>query len=451
MSLFREVQLKDKKFTMDNVKDISYYSVFNATQQYPYQYNTTQGNVNQIYKNYVDAETKRFMAKSGVDPYTFLKEAKLAQSIYEDQKDFLRSLESMDIEYKKAASQARSATKFLEDVKKDKNLNEQGLRDAFKSLENWQRATQKYLDIMAQVDDTYALGHEKDFEVSKDKSPSGSPVGSLRLDSKAFTSYEKARLVERELAQTLRALEGNVAKLPQTKLTTNKISGGDFVRTSKGNKRQETSDLSTSLNKMRGYISSIKGTVFELAVASALEKQVNEVYDAVAMLGNTKGVTVKGSNMQFKTAKTDVGVSVKGKDINLSLKNQKHSAPGRFGTKVLTSTTYKLIRLTAQSDIDALRMAGVFYTNPELRLKSKLNQFLAALVADFAISSGGSDRIDFLVYKDEIVPVATYYANLSDKIDLAIDKGDKSRIFEILRGSANISSLNEKAMVSVRG
>lgn len=450
MNLFSQVELKDSKFTMNNIKDISYYSVFNGKQNQPYSYNTTGDNVSRIYKNYVQAETSRFMAKTGKSPEQFLKEARLAQAIYEEQKDYLRDLEILDIQYKKTAGEARKAVNFIEETKRDTIRNQQALNDALASLERWQNTTQKYLDLMAEVDGTYALGHEKEFEVKGNKSPSGSPVGSLRLDSKAFTSYEKARLMERELAKALANLKGNVDKLPQTKLTTHQVSQGGFKKTSKGNKRQETIDLSTSISKMRGYISTIKGTIFEVAVASALEKQVSEIYDAVAMLGNTKGVKVIGSGQQFKTAKTDIGVKIKNKDINLSLKNQKHSDLGRFGTSALTSTTYKIIRITAQSDIDTLKMAGVFYTNPELRLNSKLNQFLAALVADFAISSGGSDRIDFMVYNDEIIPVGTYYANLSDRIHLAMGKDNKSRIFEILRGAADVSALNEKVQVSIR-
>lgn len=450
MSLFSQVELRDKKFTMNNIKDISYYSVFNGKQNQPYTFNSTGENVSRIYKNYVQAETSRFMAKTGKRPEQFLKEARLTQAIYEEQKDYLRDLETLDIKYKKTAGEARRAVNFLEDTKRDKVKNQQALKDALASLERWQKTTQKYLDLMAEVDDTYALGHEKEFEVKGGKSPSGQPVGSLRLDSKAFTSYEKARLMEQEIGRALADVKGNVDKLPQTKITTHQISQGGFKKTKKGNKRQETVDLSTSISKMRGYISAIKGTVFEIEVASALEKQVSEIYDAVAMLGNTKGVKVIGSGQQFKTAKTDVAVKINNQDINLSLKNQKHSAPGHFGTSALTSTTYKIIRITAQSDIDTLKMAGILYTNPELRINSKLNHFLAALVADFAISSGGSDRIDFMVYKDEIIPVGTYYANLSDRINLAIEKNDKSRIFEILRGTSDITSLNEKVQVSVR-
>lgn len=445
-SFFKFVKFDTKErrnISISTVRDLSYYSVFNATKQEAFSFGSTENNISRIYQNYAEKEISRFRGKFGTSPEEFLNKTQLAQTIYETQNDFLEQMESADISFKKVSKEARNATTVLKDIQENKANAEQSLQRSLKAVEAWQKTTQEYLDLMAKVDPAYAKNHQGDFEVTKAKTPSGNPIGSLRLDSKAFTSYESASLLLDELEKRISAVGTEVDKIKDLKLVTHKVSKGSFVKTPSGAKKQQTIDFKTAMTKMNGYIASIKGTIFELSVASALESTLNELFTEVKMMGNEKGVKVKESGINFQTSKTDVKAKIEGFEVNLSIKNQSHSKLGAFGTKAMVTTMYNMIRLTAQSDIEALQLASVFYTNPEMRkTTSKLNHFLAALVADMAIGSGGNDRIDFMVYNDQIVPMATFLADLDGKVKMTLGNPNNNDIWEVLRGVKSISGLN---------
>lgn len=443
----------NSKVSIETVQDLTYYSVFNGTKSNPFSFGDTGSNVKKIYQGYAEKETSRFLGKFGKTPEEFLKETKIAQLIYDGQRDFLESMEKADVEFKKATISTKPMSgKELKELIKNKESAEKELEKAFATLKKWEQATQKYLDVMSTVDATYAKGHRSGYEVKHSKSPSGQPIESLRLDSKAFTSYESARIMVSEMEKIMTQMGQNIHQIPDLKLVRYKVSKGEFAKTPKGNKMQETLKIEDLSRKMEGFINSIKGTIFEIAAASALEQAVGQIFSEIQMMGNEKGVSVKDSGVQFKTSKTDVkATTMSGLNVNLSMKNQAYREMGGRGTSAMASTLYNMIRITAQTDIETMQLASVFYTNPEMRkTNSSLNRFLAALVADMAVGSGSGDRIDFMVYKDTIVPMSTYLANLDKKISMTIGNNMKSGdIYDVIRGVKNISELNAPVYVQV--
>lgn len=193
---------------------------------------------------------------------------------------------------------------------------------------------------------------------------------------------------------------------------------------------------------MTGYISSAKGIAFEIAVANALYKATGDIVDGVEMLGSASGVTFKDSKGgkigNISTSKTDVAYKEKqGFMVNLSLKNQKKGSAKPIETKFLSSSLSRYLQLVTTNNVEAQLLVGGFATNREEfnNINSELNLFLAALVADMAIGSGGADKIDFIVFNNGIMGLGDYYREVSDSISLFTkNTTNKEEVIRILSG-----------------
>lgn len=450
-NLYELGYMSDSIITESEIAAQSYYSIYDAQQSSVFSFG---GDIHKrIMESYAERREKDFISKFGKTPQQYLEESMIQQDIFESQKDFLRDLENMDVKFKKVSGQAKRSLDDLKKIKADADANSAQLETIIKDIKNWEKTTQEYLDLMATVGDSFANTQQ-----IKTANISGQTPKGLAMSANALTSFEKASLLLEKTRENIEKIGTDVKKLKTAKLTTPVIRGGNIVKNKKTNRiRNDRKSLNSVIqNSMGGYISSIKGIIFEITVANALNDTANDLIEEVFMLGQADGITVKDSKgkqiTSMKTSKTDVAYKdKKGFQVNLSLKNQKHDSGEPVKTSFLSTSLLQYLRMVGTSEESQKLLIAGFNSNPNFNTKtSAINIFLASLVADMAIGSGGVDKIDFIVFNNGIMSLGDYYRNLTGKVSISVKIKNKDNINSILGANGSVSDVSGSLSVSVR-
>lgn len=450
-NLYELGYMSDSIITESEIAAQSYYSIYDAQQSSVFSFG---GDIHKrIMESYAERREKDFISKFGKTPQQYLEDSMIQQDIFESQKDFLRDLENMDVKFKKVSSQAKRSLDDLKKIKADADVNSAQLKTIINDIKNWEKATQEYLDLMATVGDTFA-----DTQRITTSNISGQTPKGLAMSGNALTSFEKASLLLEKTRENMEKIGADVKKLKRASLTTPVIRGGNTVKNKKTNRiRNDRKSLNSVIqNSMGGYISSVKGIIFEIAVANALNDTANDLIEEVFMLGQADGITVKDSQgkqiTSMKTSKTDVAYKdKKGFQVNLSLKNQKHDSGEPVKTSFLSTSLIQYLRMVGTSEESQKLLVAGFNSNSNFNAKtSAINIFLASLVADMAIGSGGVDKIDFIVFNNGIMSLGDYYRNLTGKVSISVKIKNKDNINSILGANGSVSDVSGSLSVSVR-
>lgn len=449
-NLYELGYMSDSIITESEIAAQSYYSIYDAQQSSIFSFG---GDIHKrIMESYAERREKDFISKFGKTPQQYLEDSMIQQDIFESQKDFLRDLENMDVKFKKVSSQAKRSLDDLKKIKADADVNSAQLETIINDIKNWEKTTQKYLDLMATVGDTFA-----DTQRITTSNISGQTPKGLAMSGSALTSFEKASLLLEKTRENMEKIGTDVKKLKRASLTTPVIRGGNTVKNKKTNRiRNDRESLNSVIqNSMGGYISSVKGIIFEIAVANALNDTANDLIEEVFMLGQADGISVKDSQgkqiTSMRTSKTDVAYKdKKGFQVNLSLKNQKHDSGEPVKTSFLSTSLIQYLRMVGTSEESQKLLIAGFNSNPNFNAKtSAINIFLASLVADMAIGSGGVDKIDFIVFNNGIMSLGDYYRNLTGKVSISVKIKNKDNINSILGANGSVSDVSGSLSVSV--
>lgn len=426
-----------KKITGEDIKNQSFFSVYDAQQSEKFSFGA--GQHLRIMASYATKRDNDFKNKFGMTQDEYAAKANFQQMIFEEEKDFLKEMSEANTKFRKKSGQMRKTLADLAELKNSADQNQATLNQITKNLDSWRQVTQEYLDVMANVGDVFA--DSKGWTTSN---ISGQTPKGYYTSPSALTSYEKASLLLDKMDERMKAIGGDVQKLKKMNLTTPVVRKGKIVKNKKTKRTlNDTKSLNQRIrNSMTGYISSAKGIAFEIAVANALYKATGDIVDGVEMLGSASGVTFKDSKGgkigNISTSKTDVAYKEKqGFMVNLSLKNQKKGSAKPIETKFLSSSLSRYLQLVTTNNVEAQLLVGGFATNREEfnNINSELNLFLAALVADMAIGSGGADKIDFIVFNNGIMGLGDYYREVSDSISLFTkNTTNKEEVIRILSG-----------------
>ena len=450
-NLYELGYMSDSIITESEIAAQSYYSIYDAQQSSVFSFG---GDIHKrIMESYAERREKDFISKFGKTPQQYLEDSMIQQDIFESQKDFLRDLENMDVKFKKVSSQAKRSLDDLKKIKADADANSAQLETIIKDIKNWEKTTQEYLDLMATVGDSFANTQQITTANISGQTPKG-----LAMSGNALTSFEKASLLLEKTRENIEKIGTDVKKLKRASLTTPVIRGGNTVKNKKTNRiRNDRKSLNSVIqNSMGGYISSVKGIIFEIAVANALNDTANDLVEEVLMLGQADGISVKDSQgkqiTSMKTSKTDVAYKdKKGFQVNLSLKNQKHDSGEPVKTSFLSTSFLQYLRMVGTSEESQKLLIAGFNSNPNFNAKtSAINIFLASLVADMAIGSGGVDKIDFIVFNNGIMSLGDYYRNLTGKVSISVKIKNKDNINSILGANGSVSDVSGSLSVSVR-
>lgn len=451
VNLYKLGYMSDNIITESEIAAQSYYSIYDAQQSSIFSFG---GDIHRrIMESYAERREKDFISKFGKTPQQYLEDSMIQQDIFESQKDFLRDLENMDVKFKKVSSQAKRSLDDLKKIKADADANSAQLETIIKDIKNWEKTTQEYLDLMATVGDSFANTQQITTANISGQTPKG-----LAMSGNALTSFEKASLLLEKTRENIEKIGADVKKLKRASLTTPVIRGGNIVKNKKTNRiRNDRKSLNSVIqNSMGGYISSVKGIIFEIAVANALNDTANDLVEEVLMLGQADGISVKDSQgkqiTSMKTSKTDVAYKdKKGFQVNLSLKNQKHDSGEPVKTSFLSTSLLQYLRMVGTSEESQKLLIAGFNSNPNFNAKtSAINIFLASLVADMAIGSGGVDKIDFIVFNNGIMSLGDYYRNLTGKVSISVKIKNKDNINSILGANGSVSDVSGSLSVSVR-
>lgn len=451
VNLYALGYMSDSIITESEIAAQSYYSIYDAQQSSVFSFG---GDIHKrIMESYAERREKDFISKFGKTPQQYLEESMIQQDIFESQKDFLRDLENMDVKFKKVSSQAKRSLDDLKKIKADADANSAQLETIIKDIKNWEKTTQEYLDLMATVGDSFANTQQ-----IKTANISGQTPKGLAMSGNALTSFEKASLLLEKTRENIEKIGTDVKKLKRASLTTPIIRGGNTVKNKKTNRiRNDRKSLNSVIqNSMGGYISSVKGIIFEITVANALNDTANDLVKEVLMLGQADGISVKDSQgkqiTSMRTSKTDVAYKdKKGFQVNLSLKNQKHDSGEPVKTSFLSTSLLQYLRMVGTSEESQKLLIAGFNSNSNFNTKtSAINIFLATLVADMAIGSGGVDKIDFIVFNNGIMSLGDYYRNLTGKVSISVKIKNKDNINSILGANGSVSDVSGSLSVSVR-
>lgn len=451
VNLYELGYMADSTITESEIAAQSYYSIYDAQHSSVFSFG---GDIHKrIMESYANRREKDFISRFGKTPQQYLEDSMIQQDIFESQKDFLRDLENMDVQFKKVSGQAKRSLDDLKKIKADADANSAQLKTIINDIKNWEKTTQNYLNLMATVGDTFANTQQITTSNISGQTPKG-----LAMSTNALTSFEKASLLLEKTRENIEKIGMDVKKLKKSKLTTPVIRGGSMVKNKKTNRIVNDSKSLNSViqNSMGGYISSIKGIIFEITVANALNDTANDLVKEVFMLGQADGITIKDNRgkqvTSMRTSKTDVAYKDnQGFQVNLSLKNQKHDSGKPIQTSFLSTSLIQYLHMVGTSEESQKLLIAGFNNNSNFNAKtSGINIFLASLVADMAIGSGGVDKIDFIVFNNGIMSLGDYYRNLTGKVSIHAKIKNKNSINSILGASGSVADISGSLEVTVR-
>lgn len=377
-----------------------------------------------ILEKYAKAQEESTRARFGVSSQELIDNYGIAQKLFEEEDNLINELNKLRDEITQHTNSQNIGTASAVQAYKTALQQE---KDGVKELQVLQQEFQKFSKLLQKVQDYGAkmdatageaalknleMGREEFVEATA-KQANFDVARSLKIDKTGYTSAVNLIKIGQQLEKDTAAIDASTGKFPKKFTRLKKIqakntkAGGYVERT-----RQRSWDSVTNytVNMITNYF----GSAFEVASAITLQQAFEEIFSGVKLLGAEKGVTVKtpnGVNLSESTSKTDVKAILKnGIELNFSNKHQSHSAPGP--TKVQDGNLFNLLSTVldapeARETLYAGMMNDRFWS-----ATSSMNQFVTSLIIDRAVGGIMGNRIDFMLYKDAIIPLETYIRNI---------------------------------------
>lgn len=382
-----------------------------------------------IFKRYADEQEKTIVAKFGKTGSQIIEDYGIAQGLFKDQDNLIHELNELRNNISAHTNKEKMGTAKAFDVfKKAQEQESKGVAE-LKVLQNefqkFSKLLQKVQDFGAKMDATAgdstlttlekggeefieATARQADFDVSR----------SLKIDKTGYTSAVNLIKIAKQLEEQTAKIDASTGELPKL-FSDTEVKLQKVVAMKKKNSGYRQTTRKMNWDKVTGYtvnmITNYFGSAFEVASAVVLKEAMGELLEGVELLGAAKGVTVKAPNgFSFKetTSKTDVRAVLKdGLELNFSNKHQSHSAPGP--TKVQDGNLFSLLGAVldapeARETLYAGMMNDRFWSS-----NSSMNQFITALIIDRAVGGVVGNRIDFMLYKDAVIPLSEYLRDLN--------------------------------------
>lgn len=389
---------------------------------------TSFSETSKFLNEHAQAEKSRFIGKFGMDAEQLMELTGVAQAVYNDADGpggaLMQMFDAKDA--RPTGPEVREAFGDFEEIRKRGEMLDTELERYKSAIVDFSSRYQDILDVASNIDKAIgekALNRINGSPVDIGNIPEGTPK-TVRFDQTTLTSALNLQNRVDGLESVMNILDERASNIGG-RVTGLRKGGAVTVPkhspSGKGENRvYKETKTGVKLDRMhlavQGHLTNYIGGVFEMGMALSIAEAANEIVEAVSVegggTGNAKLKLPAGGTWQLGKSKTDVSVKTKDFDINISNKAQRYRG-GTDPTKALdTSITKVLEFLTTKKEDYATLQSGFF--NPEARKpSSELNQFLGALIADYAVGGPSGDRIDFMAYQDTMVALYEYLPNIS--------------------------------------
>lgn len=323
-------------------------------------------------------------------------------------------LESAKLAYAEASQKLafKDIATFLNESDDSDAKLRQG-RELQKQIEEFSRALQKIVDTAAGVDPTAA-------GVKRNSGSENAPLMAI-TDKSAHTAAKNLLEYVSELDKLSEKLERNQLNKKDFKKNGKHLALNVKKYSTKGDGYQEEEvlrNLEGLPRNIAGSLSNLMGGMFELAIESALKEELGSIFSSVSALGAGgsagSATNYRGETFKSATSKRDIaGInSILDVDIGFSAKNQ-YATKGKTETKLLDTNTDFVRNVIAMNDAHD-RLLEMGFANPSMwATNSEMNRTIAALMADVAVAGLKGDRVDYIVYRDIVMPIEDYYVKKS--------------------------------------
>lgn len=426
-------------FNLASVRDIKYHSSYNLQKTEAYSFRDFESSRSTIYGNYISRYEADFKERVGADmsPEDYLEKAGIQASIYKEMSGFLEEMDQVKTEYQVDQNKLNLylADMFSSASDKDKKLDKlRGKeKEILSALERWKTSTENYLDVLGSISNLYQFENQGDSKVSGAiAAASGRNISeAFSLEKSAATSLLRADALTKDMTKVIDDFRKSGASVEEMK---------DFVIKEPstysigGEVQSSTYNSLLSAKKLIGTLNQIGGFVFEVALVNGLQKQVGDAVETVALLGGAEGVNITLDGKPFKVATSKRDVSYKTKDgveLGLSVKMGEYKKTSMKKIGLNTSSMDKILSLVTNNQADKSQLAGtvMWRANESKRAGDSLNLFMAALTADYAIAMGGNDRVDLMVFNNQVVPLSAMYRMLEKKLRLNLSPREKEETY----------------------
>lgn len=389
---------------------------------------TSFSETSRFLNEHAEAEKGRFIGKFGMEADELMELTGVAQAVYEDADGPGGALMQMfgARDERPTGPEVKEAFGDFNEIRQRGEMLDKELERYKSAILDFSKRYQDILDVASNIDKAIgekALNRIQGTPVDIGNIPEGTPK-TVRFDQTTLTSAINLQNRVDALTGSMQILEerasnigGRVAGLRKGGAITATKHSASGRKNEKVYKETKTGvGLDRIHLAVQGHLTNYVGGVFEMGMALSIAEAANEIVEAVSVegggTGNAKLKMPTGGVWQLNKSKTDVAVKAKDFDINISNKAQRYRG-GTDPTKALDTSILKVLEfLTTKKDDYATLQSGFFNTEAR-KPSSELNQFLGALIADYAVGGPSGDRIDFMAYQDTMIALYEYLPNIT--------------------------------------
>lgn len=442
-------------FDLGTVRQIEFYSVFNMKRDKRYSFGSfNEGARTQIFENYIDLYEKEMSRKTGNPSKNagrdYIEASGLLSIFTEDVVEQLRAMTKARDQFTINTSNLNAIGKKIWSGKREDVLSDKEIDEVLKEYKILEKSLQAYLNSFSEIPNHFGKGKPGEVVAKAVSGTSvvGTPSKVFQLDKKASTSLENTIRTLEELSRTIDKMEAKkVSGKIVTRQDTNIVRPAKKLKSTGVVSKEVQYSADKVLSKINGALVNVAGFALEGAIANGLQKSIDQnknTFKEVFLSGaaGAGSIEVEGlsENFTYGERKVDVGFKDEhGVTIGLSAKNQRE---GQAGKKVSlnSSSLEKILLLVSGSQADSASFQKAYMYNSRRRNSVQpplMRMFLAALTADYAVAMGGSDRVDFVVFQDSIVPLNEYYKHLEKTFKLSLSSEKSYTIRELMKASQN--------------
>lgn len=453
---------------LDVISRIPFYSHFNGKVQQFTLGSSHEQAVQSIYQRYIEETEKEMEAKYSAfgGPEGFIEQISLHKYAIESSEQLLANLGEKSDDFSEVSKDFNGTVKELQGRKRQKDILEEDVIELAKKLKLLLASARAYMNEVGKINNAF---YDKKGIMNDNIGDTGpkmsDDVRGLRSVQGAYTSLVNAENKIKEfemLANDVDALSKAVKKNKSIEFVKFK-SGGVGEGLVKDNLKSARSVPFSGIAKsISGSISAIKGGILEIEATNALYSAIGDIYKEVDLIGDLEGVDISymGGEQgdafhRMNTSRTDVSVATRVNnmdiDLNLSMKNQSSGVGAEKTTKIentslLTTSLYTMSKYVSPNAESSIALASNIALGNEydpIGTDKVLTTFLVALTADFALASTGTDRIDFYVYNDGVVPRSKYIKTLMNNLNATVFVNNKAKenYISALNGEISLSSV----------
>ena len=375
----------------------------------------TVNDIDNVKSMYIREAHREFQSTFGTDTKEFMRRREYTQSMFEDLNETAKFLAKVDDSWKLTKVKVRDSVYNARSANKGKKrMSTSEADEVVKQLQSLTKTMQEYLDIMSKINAGYGYSASPEAMVTEKGIP-------IEIGGAAKTSMERAydfvQRLEKELGSTNQALakvksysKGESPYILQLKNV--KEEGKKKGKTWSMKSHKANDHKQDMLSTFEGYLSSIKGELFEGIVARQLGEHVVATQEELRriMMGTGTGESVGGHTKKVATADIQYPDPLDyRRTIGVSVKNQpsEYRQVGSNTTSILTTGMdigAKLVAPHSAATEEALKiMYSQSYNNPQKK-SSNLNQMMSTALMDYAIAGAGRDRVHLMAFREGVMP-----------------------------------------------